>query len=79
MIHRTIYVVVSGIALVLLSAVPAMGQPGNSVSEQWAPPRTSDGQPDLQGVWAHNSATPLERPERASRQRRDLGRGAGGS
>ena len=63
MIHRTIYVVVSGIALVLLSAVPAMGQPGNSVSEQWAPPRTSDGQPDLQGVWAHNSATPLERPK----------------
>ena len=63
MIHRTIYVVVSGIALVSLSAVPAMGQPGNSVSEQWAPPRTSDGQPDLQGVWAHNSATPLERPK----------------
>ena len=26
------------------------------------PPRTSDGYPDLQGVWANNNATPLERP-----------------
>lgn len=25
-------------------------------------PRTPDGRPDLQGVWANNSATPLERP-----------------
>ena len=26
-------------------------------------PRTPHGQPDLQGVWANNSSTPLERPE----------------
>jgi hypothetical protein len=26
-------------------------------------PRTIDGQPDLQGVWANNVATPLERPK----------------
>ena len=26
-------------------------------------PRTADGQPDLQGIWTHNSATPFERPE----------------
>lgn len=26
-------------------------------------PRTVDGQPDLQGVWANNSTTPLQRPE----------------
>lgn len=26
-------------------------------------PRTPDGRPDLQGVWANNAATPLERPD----------------
>ncbi len=26
------------------------------------PPRTPDGQPDLQGIWDFRSATPLERP-----------------
>ncbi len=31
--------------------------------QPWAPPRTPDGHPDLQGFWANNNATPLERPE----------------
>src|SRR5260221_10263805 len=29
----------------------------------WTAPRTPDGQPDLQGIWLSNSATPLERPK----------------
>jgi hypothetical protein len=33
-----------------------------SVKKTWTLPRTPDGQPDLQGVWANNNATPLERP-----------------
>jgi len=30
--------------------------------QKWTTPRTSDGQPDLQGIWDFRSATPLERP-----------------
>lgn len=32
-------------------------------ADDWQVPRTAEGQPDLQGVWANNSSTPLERPE----------------
>ena len=28
----------------------------------WTPPRTADGQPDIQGVWSNSTLTPLERP-----------------
>ena len=31
--------------------------------ENYEVPRTPHGHPDLQGVWANNSSTPLERPE----------------
>jgi hypothetical protein len=30
---------------------------------RYAPPRTPDGHPDLQGIWLNNDATPLERPK----------------
>ena len=29
----------------------------------WTVPRTPDGRADLQGVWANNNITPLQRPE----------------
>ncbi len=35
----------------------------NAPTQTWSAHRTAHGHPDLQGVWANNSATPLERPK----------------
>jgi hypothetical protein len=35
----------------------------HAVAQSWAVPRLANGQPDLQGTWENNSATPLERPQ----------------
>ncbi len=59
MITRFCVLVCVGLVAFAASAVtPAAAQ-----SDSWAVPRTSDGHPDLQGVWANNSVTPLQRPE----------------
>jgi hypothetical protein len=36
---------------------------GIALAQTWKAPRTAEGQPDLQGVWANNTATPMERPK----------------
>ena len=46
------------LALLLLLPVAAGAQEAG-----YAVPRTSDGHPDLQGMWGNNSITPLERPD----------------
>jgi hypothetical protein len=47
--------------LVLAAALPAAAQaPAHKAA--WAPSRTPDGQPDLEGVWTNPTITPFERP-----------------
>ena len=48
-------------AAVGLAALPSAA--AGQAPEGWTVPRTADGHPDLQGIWANNSATPMERPE----------------
>jgi|HubBroStandDraft_6_1064221.scaffolds.fasta_scaffold166320_2 hypothetical protein len=62
-----------GFSALLLSVAQAMAQgqvapqagvaATKSVKQTWTAPRAADGHPDLQGVWANNIATPLERPK----------------
>src|SRR5262249_40083661 len=50
-------------AVSVAGQAPARSAGTGSTNARWTVPRTAEGQPDLQGVWANNSVTPLERPE----------------
>jgi hypothetical protein len=64
--HRSLYLAV-GLAAPLYLAqgqvAPHSALAKTTVKPTWTVPRTADGHPDLQGFWANNNATPLERPQ----------------
>ena len=59
---NALFAVLAAVVVVSLAAVPAAAQ-GPAPDDTWTAPRTAFGHPDLQGVWANNNATPLQRPE----------------
>jgi hypothetical protein len=63
-----IFAALSALAILPLLSTNALAQTSSAAKNPkpasgiWTPPRTPDGQPDLQGNWTNSTVTPLQRP-----------------
>src|SRR5688500_1697222 len=56
---------VVGLVFIVQAQAPNRSAPGGGTREDYRPPRTPWGDPDLQGIWpsSHMAAVPLQRAE----------------
>jgi hypothetical protein len=59
---RGVLAAVIAAGLLAQSVAAQTSAPPGVSSKKWTPPRTPDGQPDLQGMWTNATITPFERP-----------------
>ena len=55
-------IVLAGSLTVNAQAPAAAARTAPGAARVWSPPRTADGQPDLQGTWVNFDSTPFETP-----------------
>jgi len=56
------------IAVLFVASIPTAAQTSKPAAKVYRAPRTSDGQPDLQGFWTNSTYTSLERPKGVTKE-----------
>ena len=67
-IPRFVCRIVWVLAVAAIGLAPVEMRAQTEEGQTWRPSRTSDGQPDLQGVWSYATITPLQRPSEFAEQ-----------
>ena len=64
----SVFLLLAGLAAILTPSRANAAEAKGSSGKTWVPPKTPDGQPDLQGTWTNATITPFERPHLAIQQ-----------